>query len=310
MTSFKYNSIVLIIISNLLFSCTVTTTPSETKNLGAPDAVETSQNSAPSVADKTVKTEEAADQALNDKVKWEKDESLTHLRLTGVSKPMLYKDHEGELYLVYIQKPERKVNVLKRNAASWKVLSSAGLPTEKVYAVGLSFDNMNTPHLFYDNEKGNLIKFSLGKWEKVGTPFSKGEALSIQLSFDAENTPWVAYGDSENDIKSTVKKYSGGKWLTVGTGLPETAEPFYLTHQLGHPLLMTKKANLGNDPIQTYQLLGNKWVVQSKGENVIPASYKDVLVFDNNEIYLAYCDKQADYKLTVKKFSKDRKSVV
>jgi hypothetical protein len=203
-----------------------------------------------------------------------------------------------------------QVRVFKKVNNTWKAMSSSGLPTEKIYTAGLSFDHNNLPYIYYNGTQGNVMKLHAGKWEKVGSPFSKGEALSIRMGFDRENKPWVAYGDSENLIRSTVKKYVQGKWKSVGSGLPSTAEPIYLSHDFASPMLFTKKANFGTDPIQTYRLVNNQWSLVSKGENLISSVYTDVLVSDKGKCYIAYCDQQADYKATVKRLVNNRWDLV
>jgi hypothetical protein len=302
--------IVIFLATNLVLSCTVTNQASDTETnnptttVNAPTEIEVIEK------DETPPVEETIDKVQPSQKKWALDEKFAELNPIGVDSPMLFNDKNNITYIVYIKKPERSINVLKYSNNIWEPLSTIGLPSEKVYKAGLSFDNNNIPYIFYAGEKGNVIKFSDGKWVKVGAPFSKGEALSIKLSFDNSNSPWVAYGDSENDIKSTVKQYSQGKWNNIGSGLPSTSEPIYLSHDFEDPLLMTLKANFGNDPIETYQLINDKWILKSKGENLLPAVFFDVLVSSENEIYLAYSDKQTDYKLTVKKFINNKWELV
>lgn len=290
------------LVTNLVLSCAATNKAADTETGSSAPTIKTSSEIEVTVKEGVVHIEEAIDEVIPNQKKWALDEKFAELNLNGIDNPQLFIDKNNITYVAYIKKPERSINVLKYSNNIWAPLPVIGLPSEKVYKVGLSFDNNNIPYIFYAGEKGNVIKLSDGKWVKVGAPFSKGEALSIKLSFDNINSPWVAYGDSENDIKSTVKQYSQGKWNNIGTGLPITSEPIYLSHDFETPILLTKTANFGIDPIETYQLVNNKWILKSKGENVISSHFSDVLVTNENEIYLAYSDKQTDYKLTVKKF--------
>jgi hypothetical protein len=298
------------LVTNLVLSCAATNKVADTETASSAATIKTSSEIEETVKDGIAPIEEAIDEVIPNQKKWVLDEKFAELNLNGIDNPKLFIDKNNITYMVYIKKPERSISVLKYSNNIWEPLTAIGMTSEKVYKVGLSFDNNNIPYIFYAGEKGNVIKFSDGKWVKVGAPFSKGEALSIKLSFDNINSPWVAYGDSENDIKSTVKQYSQGKWIGMGSGLPDVAEPIYLSHDFEDPLLMTLKTNFGNDPIETYQLINDKWIIKSKGENLLPSVFFDVLVSSENEIYLAYSDKQTDYKLTVKKFINNKWELV
>jgi len=41
-------------------------------------------------------------------------------------------------------------------------------------------------------------------------------ATNISLAFDANDTPYIAYSDGDNNYKATVMKFIKGGWKTVG----------------------------------------------------------------------------------------------
>src|SRR5690606_17900357 len=68
----------------------------------------------------------------------------------------------------------------------------------------------------YDDNKIIIKKFVNGKWQTLSdAAFSENYTQYPKIVFNG-STPYVAYGDQNNNNKLTVKKYNGTNWEPVG----------------------------------------------------------------------------------------------
>jgi hypothetical protein len=139
-------------------------------------------------------------------------------------------------------------------------------------------------------------------WNNVGAAgFSTTPVLFTSLAFNG-STPYVAYQDSDNDLKATVMKFNGASWVTVGSaGFSDGA------------VLNTSLVFNGITPYVAYMDVAHGYkatVMKFDGTNWIPVGLPGLsasganftsLAFNGGTPYIAYQD-GASGKATVMTF--------
>jgi prepilin-type N-terminal cleavage/methylation domain-containing protein len=148
-------------------------------------------------------------------------------------------DNNDVPYVVYMDDANSsKVTVKKFDNNNWVNVGSAGFSDGFAYPSSLVFDNSNTPYVVYkdngNNRKAIVKKFDSNDWISVGnnTGFSAGPVNAVSLAIDSNNIPYVAYGDGGvdgYDYKTTVKKFDGDDWVTVGVDKFSAGEANYIS---------------------------------------------------------------------------------
>jgi hypothetical protein len=125
-----------------------------------------------------------------------------------------YKDSTGDL------------TVKKWNGSAWALVGAASFSATTVDYVTLKVydDGSGTPQPYVAfrnrvNWKEYVMKFSGTAWDLVptgSTGISPGQANYPTLDMSGA-VPYVAYADYNNGRIGTMKKYSGGAWVDVGT---------------------------------------------------------------------------------------------
>ena len=141
------------------------------------------------------------------------------------------------------------------------------------------------------------MKFTGTNWVNVGNAgFSAGMAYSESIAISpSDGQPYVAYSDSVNNSKATVKKFNGTNWVDVGNAdfsfwnvgwislafSPSDGQPYVAYEDLSHggdPTVMrfngTDWVNLGNVGFSS----GEAWYI-----NLVfsPSDYKPYVAFED-----------------------------
>ncbi|MFF2911547.1 S-layer homology domain-containing protein [Paenibacillus sp. NPDC057934] len=146
-------------------------------------------------------------------------------------------------------------------------------------------------------------------WQKVGDKgFSSGNVEYTTIALDSNNTPYVAYSDSEHENKATVMKHNGSSWETVGNEGFSASGVSYLSiviDRYDSPYVaFTNTTNKVS--VMKYNEEQGSW--ESVGSEVISsgASYFPTIALDSNGTpYVAHENNGSlgQYKVTVKKYN-------
>ncbi|MGV8118948.1 MAG: hypothetical protein AB2L14_04200 [Candidatus Xenobiia bacterium LiM19] len=218
-----------------------------------------------------------------------------------------------------------KATVKKFNGATWETVGTAGFSAGTTYYTSLAvYDNAGTPvpYVTYrdggNSSKAMVMKYNTTTWETVGTAgFSAGTAYYTSLAvYDNAGTPvpYVAYIDYGYDSRSTVKKYNGNSWETVGAdneGL-STGQAYYTSlavyDNAGTPVPYVAYQDAGNSSKATVkEYNGTSWeTVGTAGFSTGTAEYISLAIYDNAGTpvpYVTYKDSGSSGKATVKKYN-------
>ena len=202
-----------------------------------------------------------------------------------------------------------KITVKKFNGTSWVTVGAQGFTNGLSLHLSLVFDNNNVPYVAYsdfiNSRKTTVKKFNGTTWVTVGASnFSSGAAEYQSLAFDSNNVPYVAYSDGyfNNDNKTTVKKFNGTSWVTVGNEAFSQGEAYQQSLVLDSNdipyVAYQDRANADKSTVMKFN--GTAWVdVGAVGFSVGSVSSVNLALDNNDVLYIAYGDGRA----TVQKFN-------
>ncbi|RMG96668.1 MAG: hypothetical protein D6706_09900 [Chloroflexi bacterium] len=118
------------------------------------------------------------------------------------------------------------------------------------------------------------------------------------------NTPYVVYQDAANGDRTTVMKYAGNNWVTVGTAGFSAGRADYTsiaTDGNGTPYVAYRDGGNGNRAtVQKFN--GSSWVTVGLSGFSAGNSPFTTIALDGNTPYVVYKDEGNGYKATVKMF--------
>jgi hypothetical protein len=121
-----------------------------------------------------------------------------------------------------------KIHATASSTTSWQAVGTAGFPTSTSNSIfqtysAIAIDTSNRVYVVYvsTSTEGNKLKVRMyenGVWSTVGTDnFSAGTAAYVSIAVTPSGTPYVAFTDGANSLKTTIMKYDGTAWGIVGT---------------------------------------------------------------------------------------------
>ena len=150
------------------------------------------------------------------------------------------------------------------------------------------------------------------EWEQLGDDgFTSDSVNYLDLALDANNTPYVAFQDSDDE--ATVMKYDGSDWVLVGdasfsASSASSASTVFGTHiqisSEGAPYVIYRdyRTDTGHGAtVMKYD--GSDWVaVGEEGFSPGSASDPDIAFDSNDNLYAVFEDNENDSKATVMKY--------
>ena len=105
------------------------------------------------------------------------------------------------------------------NGSSWVAVSPSINPVQNQSALAIRSDGVI--HTLYTPNSGvqaTVQKHSASMWTNVGTPpLSSGSAFDLNMAFDGNNQPVIAFRDSAGGYKVRALKYNGSFWVNLGS---------------------------------------------------------------------------------------------
>lgn len=112
-------------------------------------------------------------------------------------------------------------NYVSKFDGSWSMVGGGTLSEEfgSYYYQDIEFDANGTMYVVfcvYGDNSLIAFKFSENNWQTVGSNIANGGINSVELAFDSENHPIVAYGDMSMEDKISVKMLKDDEWSYIG----------------------------------------------------------------------------------------------
>jgi len=244
---------------------------------------------------------------------WETLGSTSFTGSAGDSTPIRQVDLEVDSndipYVAYRDNSNgQRVTVQKYASPNWQIVGTAGFSPVAAYNVDLEIDIANNPWVVfedysYDQNVAYVMSFQ-GSWQQQGSTLSATEGFSV-LSSDSMGNIYLAYEDSDNQQKATVRRFNSVDWELIG--------------QAGFSEIRARYLSLGIDknnvPLIAYQRMdnerkitvrkynGSSWKVYGNeafsGER---AYYLSLQSNSNGNPVVAYQDGENGVKATVMKY--------
>jgi hypothetical protein len=147
------------------------------------------------------------------------------------------------------------------------------------------------------------------QWQPEGAvALSAGQVAYTSVAVDQSGIPYIAYEDLANNEAVTVKKFTAGSWVTLGTagfsGGPSTYISLAIDSASGTPYVAFQDS-LNNVSVTVMKYTGSSWsVVDAVGFTGAQADYISLAVgSDGNPMVAFKDDGNNDFKATVMKFN-------
>ena len=104
-----------------------------------------------------------------------------------------------------------KITVRKFVNNKWENVGQPGFSTSTATFISIDFDSNNVPYVSYKDTNIIVKKYNGTDWEIVGATQSKTDN-----NFDfkiGNNIPYIAFQNSLNSNKASVKKFDGTNWV-------------------------------------------------------------------------------------------------
>ena len=129
----------------------------------------------------------------------------------------------GDVYVAYSENTNDTGHAFKWDGSEWTTVGSAFRSVE----THIVLDNNDLPYLVArdvtQSHKGVVFKLENNSWMPVsGTGVYAPDAeyaCHQDLVFDSNNTPYISYADYYTSNTLKVRKFDGGEWVAVGSGI-------------------------------------------------------------------------------------------
>ncbi|MBK8368043.1 MAG: hypothetical protein IPL10_11640, partial [Bacteroidetes bacterium] len=201
----------------------------------------------------------------------------------GILYSFAYNSGVGKFYLHSIASPSSSWTPVANISGSTTVKPVVQVSkTGKVYVVLKDDAAGQVGKVFYE---------SAGSFIQLGAPFSGGNKVSdLSIAFNSLGEEYVAYTDITNGNRSTVKKWDGTSWISVGTGTVSIGAGYYnslIIDKTDSPVLAFQDLNAGNK-ISVMKFNGTSWNLStSVGSSPSNAKLK---LGQNGDYYLGYTE--------------------
>ena len=188
-----------------------------------------------------------------------------------------------------------KATVMKYNGSSWVTVGSADFSAAGVYYTTIAIDASGTPYVAYHDLSLGIVamEYNGSSWVEVGGTVVASTGDYPTLVLDGSGNPYVVYSDNNVAQKTTVKKYNGTAWATVGSAGFSAAAAYYTSIALGSgstPYVVYQDvANSNKATVMKYN--GSSWAaVGSVGFSAGGTQYNSIAVNSSGTPYVIYQD--------------------
>lgn len=205
-----------------------------------------------------------------------------------------------------------KITVRKYINNKWITVGSLGFSDGIATLISIDFDSNNIPYVAYKDTDIKIKKFDGISWISVGNT-SANTNFEFSFKIAANNIPYIAFQNSLNSNKATVKKFNGSTWEIVGIDGISANQSNYISLAINNQnipyIAYSDVSSVNKASVQKFN--GITWeYVGSQAFTLGEATYTSIK-FDNNNIpYILYRDGATSGKATLQKFLNNNWSVV
>ncbi len=196
-----------------------------------------------------------------------------------------------------------KATVMRYNGNDWVYAGNEGFSNGAVNNIHLQIGTDGSLYVAFSDEsrygKATVMKYDMqkNKWDPVGKEaFSNWRADRLSFALGLNNTPYVAFVDTDNDSKITVMKYDGTNWVNVGKLGFHSSNTLFTSIAIdlkGDPyVLFSYLENINSSEYRRYHgvfkynSVENYWIENRISDDLIISSKPDY-VFSNANVALS-----------------------
>ncbi len=230
-------------------------------------------------------------------------------------------DYNNTKYVAFGDNDENdKATVIQYDGVnSWSRVGRAGFTPDRADWISLANDSYGKLYVAYSDRsrtdiggvgKASVMRYLGGAagWVNIGNPgFSAAGAEYTRLALDKNDVPYVVFVDNADRLNNrlTAMKYSGGKWVLVGSAgfSTDTAwDPNIEFDKFNVPYVSYREQASGKATVMKFT--GRKWVtVGGAGFTAGSVDYPEIKFDSNNNLYIAFQDGNQGGKTTVMKWN-------
>lgn len=212
-------------------------------------------------------------------------------------------DRDNIPYIAFVES-SGKLIVMRYVTGAWETVGGAAVSSGRANYPVIQMDSSGIPYVAYRDYNATRIKvkkFVSGAWTDVGSDVGvqdnvSGYANFVDLQLTSSNTPYVAYYDSEQSGKTTVKYFDGSSWVLVGAAGFSAANANDISLALnstGQPNVAFSSGSTSAPTVMHFD--GSNW--GTVGSDLGTSGWKasNSLILDSNDtLYLAFADQNSD----------------
>ena len=214
--------------------------------------------------------------------------------------------HDGSPYVAYTAGIFGDAAVvMKYTGSSWEQIGSTLPVYEGAGKVQLVIDDSERLNLlYYDYDNGTTVsRFAGTDWNTIFGVTSI--ATNGSIASNSYGKLYIAYTDNTNSYKTTVAKYNGSSWETVGaTGMTESTvtDVRIVIDGTGAPVILYPDSTDGSYlSVRRYD--GTSWSNVGKKIGISPDIRFNIAADNSGGLYAAYRDAAVANKLAVRKLT-------
>lgn len=221
----------------------------------------------------------------------------------------------NEAYVVFQDAgstPSYRATVKKFDGTNWVLIGARGFTSDRANYNAISFNPItHEPYVAFQDEanssKLSVMKFNGTSWDLVGPAGISDSIISAKkrhVVFDSAGNPFVIYSDSSNSYKSTVKKFNGSSWVTLGSagllGGRCSDGNIAISHVDDSPYVVCADSD-NSSKLTVVKFDGSNWIVIGNAGFSTSTTAENNIGFGpvSNSIYVAFEDDSQSYKSTV-----------
>ncbi len=183
----------------------------------------------------------------------------------------------------------------------WDYLGSAGFTANRAFNVHAALDKANIPYVVYvdsTTRKAMVKKYVSNSWTSIGPDVSDGKCSYTRIILDTAKNPVVAFIDSTNSNRITVKRYNGSSWINLvmpaATGnfsmAVDTLNQFYILYS-------------ETSVVKLYMFNGTSWIATANLGSTTYSNFDITINRLTNKPWIIYDNASFSKQATVKQLT-------
>lgn len=189
-------------------------------------------------------------------------------------------------------------SILATAQSRWSTIGPADISGVNSYIGSLELDKYGTPHIAIMEKYGNswsgyVRRYDGRDWQQLGSIPFVTEVVYMGMSIDSNGTVLVAYIDTFNRGKISMKKHDGATWVQAGPDIicGGDCRSFSMNDAKDGSIYVAYTDDTSNEKITVVKYTGSNWVpVGTRSFSDYIARRLSIAIDNTGTPYVAYSD--------------------